>query len=302
MVSLIFGDNSFEISRYIKKLKQESGLEPEVLDGAEVRSRDLADIFAGTSLFSESRFVVIYGLLENSEASGDLAKWLEQSSSDISVVLVETKVDKRTAIFKQLKAAGVIKEFAAWGDRDTAKAIAWVQQEAKNVELDLDRSLAQDVIQKVGVDQWALWNAVQLLSLADEVNKKTIEELLPSRSTENVFNLFETALSGDKQKLRSVIDSLSSTEDPYRVMALLISQLFNLVALAHAGGDANKVAADLGVHPYGLSKMSKFVRELNSNKIQSMIQAFAAADKSIKSTAHDPWTLIEQSLQKVATS
>lgn len=301
MVSLIFGDNSFEISRYIKNLKRESGLEPEILDGAEVRGRDLADIFAGSSLFSTSRLVIIYGLLENSEASAQLAQWLEDSSSETTVILVESKVDKRTSIFKQLKSAGVTREFVAWGDRDKPRAIIWVQEEAKAAGLDLSRNLAQIVVDKVGVDQWALWNAVQLLSLAKEINQDTLDQLLPSKPAENVFNLFETALSGDKKRVSSTIEELSTVEDPYRVMALLISQMFNLVALAYAEGDAKKVAVDLGVHPYGLSKISGYAKKLDSKRIHGMIEAFANADRSIKSTAHNPWTLIEQALQKVAT-
>jgi DNA polymerase III delta subunit len=59
-----------------------------------------------------------------------------------------------------------------------------------------------------------------------------------------------------------------------------------------------EVSKDLGVHPYGLSKLTIYVRQLGRSGARKVIEAFAEADAGIKSSATDPWLLIERALMK----
>src|SRR6478735_11887622 len=103
MVRLLCGENDFELTRRVGQLKREFDGVTERYDGADLTTGQLADIFAGQTLFSVKRTV----FLDNPSACGELWQnleiWLARVSSDTELLLIEPKPDKRTAAYKWLK-------------------------------------------------------------------------------------------------------------------------------------------------------------------------------------------------------
>jgi DNA polymerase III delta subunit len=60
------------------------------------------------------------------------------------------------------------------------------------------------------------------------------------------------------------------------------------------------VAKDMGVHPYALSKLAPAAKRLGRTGAKKVVAAFAEADEAAKSSAADPWLLVERALIKVA--
>jgi DNA polymerase-3 subunit delta len=157
-------------------------------------------------------------------------------------------------------------------------------------------------VQRVGPDQWLLYQALQKLSVLDRVTPEVITEVIEANPVENVFDLFESALRGNARKVSHMIQTLELTEDPYRLFGLLSGQAFQLAALAVAGDKPSaEVAKDLGVHPYGLGKLTTYARSLGRSGAKKVIAAFAEADAGMKTSATEPWLLIERALIKVAS-
>jgi DNA polymerase III delta subunit len=127
------------------------------------------------------------------------------------------------------------------------------------------------------------------------VNTQTIEMLIDPSPSENVFQLFETALSGDTRQVRDALQTLELTEDPYQLFALLSSQAFQLagVGLAGEGQDASK---DLAIHPFVASKLARHARKMGKSGVRRVLRAFANADADMKRSRGEPWLLIEKAL------
>ena len=171
--------------------------------------------------------------------------------------------------------------------------------EAEARTLALTPALARLLVARVGVDQWQLTQALDKLLAAGEVTEDVITNVIDARPSENVFDLFETALKGDVNRLRELLAVLSATEDPYMLFGLLSGQAFQLMALALAR-DEQDVAKDFGVHPYALSRMRPYARQRGSAGAREVLLAFNQADEAIKTSYVDPWTVIEQVLFTVA--
>lgn len=292
MIKFFTGDNSFEIDRAVRALTDLFKGDVQKIDGTELALRDVPDVLMSTTLFSDKRLVIIKDLSLNKTVWPVLPEWLDRVSDDVDLILIDEKPDKRTATYKALKEA--VREFPAWTDRDTAKAEAWVVQEG------LDKKYAHHVVQRVGVDQWQLASALEKLSFLDEITEKTIDETLDTRPSENVFNLFETALRGNAKKVHDMIATLELTEDGYQLFALLASQAFQLAAIQAAGATDNP-AKDFGIHPFVVSKLSNYARQLSQKDIRHIIKAFADADADMKLSKAEPWLLVERALLNVAT-
>jgi DNA polymerase III delta subunit len=300
MIKVLTGDNSFEIERTLAELATGFNGQPERLDGAELTAKDLPDLLMGQSLFSTKRLVITRGLSENGEVWNKLPDYLPRLSDDIELILVEPKLDKRTATYKALKKDTEVQEFNAWSDGDHLMAESWLVKEAKQSNLVLDKKLAQLIVRRVGVDQWQLAAALEKLSLVDEVNEFVIKDLIDANPTENVFALLETAINGDGRAVHQMLATLELTEDPYRLLGLLSSQAFQLAAIGLAGPNDNP-AADLKLRlpPFIIQRLKTQARSLGRSGLGKLIHALAEADADIKSSSVNPWTRIEMALLRI---
>lgn len=299
MITLLIGDNSFEIERALSEMTKGFTGVAEKLDGSSLQLEQLPDILMGNSLFATTRMVIIRGLSANKSIWSVFGDWLSKISDDISLILIESKPDKRTATFKALKEKANIIEFESWTERDIAKAEKWVMTEAKKLGFDLDKQNAQILVQRVGVDQWQLSHALDKLSLSDVVSADVIKNIIDASPTENVFNLFETALHGDAKELKNIFQTLEKSEDVYRLSALLFTQAFQLAVITSATKSDN-VAKDFGIHPYVVSKLETVAKRIGKKNVSKVILIFAAMDDDMKLSRAEPWLLVERALMKIA--
>jgi DNA polymerase III delta subunit len=300
MITLLTGDNSFENERALRRIIHESGVLVERIDGSTLEVKQLPDLLMGATLFASKRLVIVRNLSENKTLWNDFGNWLPRVSDDIHLVLVESRPDKRTKTYKDLQKIASVYESKAWTDRDGMKAEQWVSSEAKAQGFELDKKCARLLVERVGVDQWLLAGALEKLAVLDHVSPEVIEEVIEANPVENVFSLLETALRGDTHRIRTMISTLELNEDPYRLFGLLSSQGFQLATLSITDKQSSEVAKDLGAHPFVLSKLAPHARKLGVTGAHKLIGALAEADSGMKTSAAEPWLLIERALAKIA--
>ncbi len=301
MITLLIGENSFEIDQKIQQLKAEFDGTAEMIDGAELTVEQLPDIFMGMSLFSEKRLVIIRGVGVNKSIWDVFPAWLDRMNDDLHLVLVEPKPDKRTRTYKALQGVSSIHDYTLWTDRDERRAHQWVIEQASERGVGLSSSAARLLVERIGVDQWQLTNTLDKLSVYDEITEDIIRDSTEARPHESVFMLFETALRGDQVRVQEMIQVLSLSEDPYQLFGLLSGQAFQLTALA-AAREGDDVAKDFGIHPFVLSKLRPYAAKRGVRGVSKVVIALAAADQAIKTSSLEPWLAIEQALLRIATN
>lgn len=301
MIRLLCGENDFELTRRVRQLQREFDGVAERYDGSEVTSEQLADIFAGQTLFSLKRMILLDVPSACSELWQNLESWLGRVSSDTELVLIESKPDKRTISYKWLKKNVAVEEFLPMNDRDNNAVLAWMEAYASERNVSLTTAQARRLLQRAGINQWELAQSIDKLRLVNEVTDEWIDNVIEQSPTESVFALFETALNGDTKRLGEIIADLRRTEDPYRVFGLVNSQLIQLVVLIYAGADINKVAADTGAKSsYPLQKLAPYASRVHTKEANRLVRIFADADTRLKSTDANPWLVLENTLMKVA--
>lgn len=105
MIKVFYGDDRVKAQAEIRKVLGEGY---EVVDGEELTLPGLIDVMAGTSLFGK-RKIVVKDLAQNKEL---FAEVLQHLGTENDVVLWESRLDKRTALYKDFVQAGVeMREF-----------------------------------------------------------------------------------------------------------------------------------------------------------------------------------------------
>lgn len=300
MIELLTGENAFELFRALKKRQRVFDGDAERYDGSKLTGSQMADIVGGQTLFASSRLAIIDRLSENGQLWQDLPKWLERTTKDTHIVLVEPKPDKRTTTYKWLKKHAAVEEFPVWTTHDANRAEEWLRVEAKAMDVNLTHQIARLLIARVGLDQWQLHHALQKVALLEEINEAAVTAITDARPDENVFELFDTALRGDGARLTAMLRQLEQTEDPYRVFGLLSGQVVQLAALALGKREGHDVAGDLGASPFMLNKLSAHAARLSTTQVRELLRLAAHADARLKSTPADPWLLIEHMLSSTA--
>jgi len=107
MLKVFLGDDRVAAEKAVKSLL---GANYEVFEGETLQVSDLPSIFRGTSLFNtEKRRILVKDLSENAAVWEKVGDYL---ATEHEIVLWEKKLDKRSVVYKQLKAAGVeMREF-----------------------------------------------------------------------------------------------------------------------------------------------------------------------------------------------
>lgn len=301
MTIVLTGDNSFEIDRAIRSLREEFEGEAELFDGETLTVAQLPDLLMGGTLFATQRLVIIKGLAAHKTLWAELPAWLERVSDDVQLVLVEPLLDKRTKTAKLLQKQADLREYKAWTDRDRAAAVTWVGSEMVRCGGSITSAQAQQLVDRVRVDQWSLFHAIEKLAVLDTITSEVISDVVEATPVENVFGLFEAALKGDGATVQRMIATLSLSEDPYRLFGLLSGQAFHLAALAATDTSHTQVASDMKAHPFALQKLVPYARRRGLHGASRAVHAFADADRDMKRSAAEPWLLVERALLKVAS-
>lgn len=105
MIKIFYGEDRVRAKQAIEKFL---GKDYEVIDCADLTPADLPTIFQGTTLFAEKRSILLRDFTANKSIYEHLPDYLTTTHN---VALFETKLDKRSAVYKQIKNQVEITEF-----------------------------------------------------------------------------------------------------------------------------------------------------------------------------------------------
>lgn len=295
MIYLLYGDNEFEKRAALAALVGDMAVVRR--DGEELTATEICEVVMGQSLFAAEQAVVITNVSQNVALWRDLPELLGDTAT--TVVLLETKLDKRTKTYKWLQNHAKVKEYAHFTERQKPQLSAWCVEWAKAHGAVLTARQATALIDRLGFDQSRLDLVLQQLALASELNDELINALVPLAPAESAFELFAAMLDGDREKVRAIIAYLeaeSGDDGAYQTLGLLVSQLMQLNALVLSGGDTGAVARDFAAHPYALRKVAPYAARITQAQLAVINSALAQADEQMKTTRVSPWLLVEAAL------
>lgn len=299
MIYLLHGDNEFMKRQEVMKLT--AGVTVQRYDGEELTPAALREALMAQSLFAEAEVVMIRNASLNVPAWAALPEAADGTGT--TLILLETKPDRRTKTYKWLQKHATVTECASFTERQTAQLAAWCTAQAKVHGAALTTAQATHLIERLGRDQLRLDMVLQQLALAGEVTDAVIDELVPLPKEESVFLLLQAALAGKAERVQQIVAYLeteSGADGAYQTLGLLATQAVQLSALVLAGGDVARVAADFGAHPYALRQMAGQAKGLAAADTARIVTALSEADARMKTTGVAPWLLLETALQTIA--
>lgn len=300
------GENSFEINERVTRLVAEYEGEVERLDGSELAPEQLPDLLSGITLFSTKRLIVLKHASQNKLVWTALGEWLERGITN-DLALVETTLDKRTKIFKWLQKNAKTVEAK---NLQPHEAVRWLIQLNKpsvdkttkeQSSFEIERDVAEYLVEYVGTDQWRLSNELTKLKLSKQkITLELVREIAEPTLQATSFELLDAAFARNRDRLEKSFSVVSRNEDAHMFFGLLASQIYALALMCSAGSRRNdEVAKSSGVHPYVLQKITPLAHATSHEQLRDLVGRLAELDEHLKSRPVDPWVQIHSFLLQI---
>lgn len=293
MITTLTGTNSFMLQAELRNIvgdfiKEHSDMGLERLDGEEVEYDRIRESLESLPFLASKKLVVLRSGSANKQFVEHAERLLKNLPESTDVILIESKLDKRTAYYKLLKK---ISEFKEFNEMDGRHLASWLVSQAKEQGGELTLTNANILVDRVGVNQQLLSNELAKLVLYNpKISKESIELLTDRTPQSTIFDLLEAALNGrTKQALELYSEQRQLKVEPVQIIALLAWQLHVLALIKTADGrDANQIASEAKLNPYVVRKSMAIAQRLTFAELKQLITDVRILDMRLKSESIDP--------------
>lgn len=288
MITVLTGENNFLLQQRLRQIvgdfvAEHTDMALEQLDGEESEFDRLREALQSLPFLASKKLVVLRNPGANkqfTEAAEDLLTGLPETTD---LVIVEPKLDKRTAYYKLLKRQ---KDFTEYNELDAVGISRWLAQSAKEQGGKISQTDATYLVERIGINQQLLNNELQKLLLYNpEVTRETIDLLTDKTPQSTIFELLDAALAGNSKKaLELYHEQRQMKVEPQQILALLGWQLHVLALVKTAGErDANQIAREAKINPYVVRKSQGIARRMTLPELKKLIHETLTLDVRLKS-------------------
>lgn len=292
MIITLTGENNFGLQAALDDLVKgfviiNSPLALERVDAQEAGFDKIQEVMTGLPFLSARKMVLLRSPSSNKQFVEQFEQLIGDMPDTTDLVLVEPKLDKRTAYYKQLKKLTDFKEFA---ELDGAALARWLADTAKQAGGKLSLPDATYLVERIGPNQQLLSNELDKLLLYDSnVTRRTIDLLTEPAPQSTIFQLLEAAFAGRSERaLKLYGEQRAQKVEPQQIIAMLAWQL-HVLAVIKAAGDrpADEIAKDARLNPFVVRKSQGIARDLSLGEVKRLVADLIKIDVSSKRTAID---------------
>lgn len=287
MITTLTGSNRYALQAELQKrqaifLKQEGDMGLERLDGEEVTIDRISEALTSLPFLSNKKLIILRQGSANKDFTEQAESLLQGVPDTTDVLLIETKLDKRSSYYKYLKKATDYQEF---NELDPNGLARWLVDRAKQQGGTLNQSDANFLVQRVGQNQQLLQNELEkLLLYSSDVTRRSIELLTEATPQSTIFELLDAAFAGNTKRALALYQEQRALKvEPQLIVAMLTWQL-HILALIKTAGDRSPeaIASESKTSPYTVKKSLSIARKLTLSQLKQRIGDLVIIDQRSK--------------------
>lgn len=287
------GSNSFTLQHALNEyvhsfVEQHGNLALERVDCQEASFEQIQQALTGLPFLASKKMVVLRTPSVQKKFIEAAEQLLESMPESTELILLEPKLDKRLSYYKLLKKNTDFHEF---NELDQAGLAQWLVQTAKDQNGELSLQNARYLVERVGANQQVLASELEKLLLYDpKITRQTIDLLTEPLPQSSIFQLLETAFSGQPKKtMQLYAEQRAQKVEPQQIIAMLAWQLHGL-AIIQAAGDRSveTIAKEAKLNPFVVRKSQGIARKVSHQELRQLIHDLLRIDTQTKTSAVDP--------------
>ncbi|MBO5303630.1 MAG: DNA polymerase III subunit delta [Lachnospiraceae bacterium] len=289
---LLYGEEVYLKKQYKDKLVRATTVEGDTMNfssyaGKDINPGELVDLAETLPFFADRRVILVEdsGFFKNS--CDILAEYLSQINASTCFIFVESEVDKRSKMYKAMKKAGAIIEFAT---QNEALLTRWILGRIGKENKKITQAVLQLFLSRTGLDMSNIDRELEKLlsyTLKKEVIEASDVEAVVTEQMENrIFDMVD-ALSGHNQKraLELYYDLLTLKEAPMRIL-FLITRQFRILAevkeLTGKGYGSFDISKKVGVPEFAVRKYQGQAKNFTKMQLIEALRDGAQVEEDVK--------------------
>lgn len=291
-IYLLYGEEAYLKRQYKDKLIHALVAEGDTMnfssyEGKDINPKELIDLAETMPFFADRRVILVEdsGFFKN--ACEDLAAYLPELSENTCFLFVESEVDKRSKMYKQVKKAGRITCFDRQGDDVLMR---WVGGRLKKEGKTMTKAAYQQFITKTGNDMENIDKELEKLICycmdRDGIDVEQVDAVCTEQTTNKIFEMVN-AISEKKQKqaLDLYYDLLTLKEPPMRILFLILRQFQKLMLIKELTGqgvDNRTIASKAGMPEFAVRKNQAMARNFQMEQIRGALEDGVELEEGVK--------------------
>ncbi len=283
-VYLFFGDEKYDLNQRIEKIKKEFnnlelGINLFYIDSNNIQ--ELPNVFEEVSFFGSQKLVII----RDTKLKFDVDIITKNENSEITIIIVEDSIDKRTTQYKTLQKIAEIEEFKTM---DSYKAIEYIIKTLKLYNVTISKENATYMESICADDKTNIINELQKLVnyLDDEkvVTKEIIDKVCSKTFNSKIFDLLDDIVRKNKNKALNELEELLNQKEPIvKIYIMLYKQIKQLYLIKLAKNNkVTDVAKYLKINPYVYNNLSRVTDSFSLADLKKIIYTFDDYDEKTK--------------------
>lgn len=295
-VYLLFGEESYLRIRYKDKLIKALTNDGDTLNfstysGKDIPAGEIIDL-AETMPFLSDRRVI---LIENSEAfnsGGDLAEilstYIKTLPESTCIIFNEDNVDKRSKMFKAVKAAGYCASFERLSPEDIKKwLLVMIKKEGKQITGPAYESFIATTGNDMMLIQAEFEKIIAYTYGKSSIDLKDVQAICTPHIEDKIFAMLDNMMNGKTGlALSQYGDLLALREPPAKILFMITRQvkmLLHTKVMLGEGKSEAQIASILGVNPYAIKMIAPSAKKISKKRLSDILNLCADTDTQSKS-------------------
>ena len=256
-------------------------------EGKNINVREVIDLAETLPFFAQRRLIVFEDTGFFKSAGAELADYIKDMPETTYFIFVENEVDKRSKLYKAVKAKGHIVELTTQ-DEGTLKR--WIQGIVRREKKQISDSVILYFLNKVGTDMENIQRELEKVFCyaldRQEITREDIDAVCVTQITNHIFDMVNAV--ADKNQRRALdlyYDLLALKEPPMRILFLMIRQyriLFQVKGLSGQGNGKKEIASTAGLHPFAAGKYMDQAKKFRMSELRAVMEDGADIEQRVK--------------------
>ena len=311
-VYLLFGEERYLKKQYRDKVKTalcdpEDTMNTHFYTGKGISTGEIIDLAETLPFFADRRII----FLENTQlfkgGGEQMAEYLENQNETSLFIFVESEIDKRSKLFKQVQAKGSVIEFAIQDEKILKR---WIGNLLTKEGKKITENTVNLFLSKTGTDMENIYMELEKLICycmdKEVITNEDVEEICTARITNHIFDMVHAiGENNHKQALTLYYDLIALKEPPMRILFLIARHcniLLQIKELKGKGYDNKQIGEKVGIPSFTVNKYlaqaTKFKKELLKQAVVKCVEA----EESVKTGMMNDTLSVEILIMTVFTS
>ena len=291
-IYLLYGEEAYlkkqYKERFIKAMLPEGDtMNYAYYEGKNTDIKEVIDLAEALPFFAERRLIVFENTGFFKSAGADLADYIGDMPDTTYFIFIESEVDKRSRLYKAVKAKGHIVEL---GVQDENTLRRWVQGLVEKVHKAMEPGDIVYFLNTVGTDMENITKELEKLVCyamdREALPREDIDAVCVTQITSHIFEMVNAVAEKNQRKaLDLYYELLALKEPPMRILFLLTREyriLFHVKALLKQGYGRKEIASKAGLHPFAAGRYMDQAKRFHTRELRAAIEEGADIEQRVK--------------------